>query len=61
MHIIIIIIKTKENNYYNCRIRTLKASKKNPENFHYYELQTPDGQSVLEIKKIHRTVMMSDY
>jgi len=32
-----------------------------PENFHYKQLQTPDGQSVLEVIIIHRTVMMSDY
>jgi len=40
---------------------TKEVSKKNPGNFHYYQLQTPDGQSVLELKNIHRTMMMSDY
>jgi hypothetical protein len=53
-------IKTKENTCYKYSTHK-KESKKNPGNFHYSELQTPDGQSVLELKKIHRTVMMSDY
>jgi hypothetical protein len=36
-------------------------SKKDPANFHHNQLQTPDGQSVLELINIHRTVLMSDY
>jgi len=42
-------------------INMLKTQAKiNPDNFHYNQFQTPDGQSVLELKIIHRTVLMSD-
>lgn len=49
-----------QKKFKNNKILLLFSVKTDPANFHHGQLQTPDGQSVLELKNIHRTVLMSD-